>query len=374
MSQADNFAPNTADPAGPPASPVKQRKADHIRINVEEDVRFKGLTTGLERYFFLHQALPELDLDQVDTRSRLFGKELATPLLISSMTGGTAEAYEINRTLAAAAQQAGLAMGLGSVRAALEEPALAYTYRVRDVAPDILLFANLGAVQLNYGYGPDECRRALELCQADALILHFNALQEAVQPEGDGNFSGLLAKVAQVCRQLEAPVIAKEVGWGFDAQIARRLAEAGVTAIDVAGAGGTSWSQVEMHRAPTARHARIAAAFINWGIPTAYALQYCRGAAPELPLIASGGLRDGIEVAKCIALGACLGGLAGDFLRAAVSGGVPAVIETAEILTAQLRVAMFCAGAADLRALAQTPLYTDFKPGAAGAPPPGQPA
>jgi isopentenyl-diphosphate delta-isomerase len=276
------------------------------------------------------------------------------------MTGGTAEAHEINRTLAAAAQEAGMAMGLGSMRAAIEDSSLAYTYQVRKVAPDVLLFANLGAVQFNYGYGIDQCRRAVEMCGADALILHLNALQEAVQPEGDGNFGGLVRKIEQVCRQLPVPVIAKEVGWGFSEQAARQLVEAGVAAIDVAGAGGTSWSQVEMHRAPTARHARVAGAFIDWGIPTAVSIQYCRRAAPDLTVIASGGIRNGIDVAKCIALGATMAGFAGEFLRAAVSGGVEGVVDLAGAITDELRVSMFWSGAADLGVLARTKLYTEF--------------
>lgn len=332
------------------------RKADHIRINLEEDVR-SGLTTGLERYRFVHQAVPELDLAAVDTAVTLFGKPLTAPLLISSMTGGTDEARRINHTLAEAAQAAGIAMGLGSQRAAVENPALAATFQVRHVAPDILLFANLGAVQLNYGYGLDHCRRAVDMIQADALILHFNALQEAVQPEGDGNFAGLLGRIEAVCRALPVPVIAKEVGWGFSEQAARRLAEAGVAAIDVAGAGGTSWSQVEMHRAQTATQRRIAAAFIDWGIPTAEAIQNVRRAAPALPVIASGGLRDGIDVAKCLALGASLGGLAGPFLKAAAVS-VAAVTEAIGELSRELRIAMFAAGAGNIAALQATPLQS----------------
>jgi len=338
----------------------ERRKADHIRINLERDVQFKRLSNGLESYFFMHQALPELDLAAVRTSVEVFGKQLHTPLLISSMTGGTAEARKINHTLATAAQEAGIAMGLGSMRAAIEDERLADTYQVRDVAPDILLFANLGAVQLNYGYGLAQCERAVALCKADALILHLNALQEAVQPEGDGNFAGLLNKIEAVRRHLPVPVIAKEVGWGFSREVARRLADAGVAAIDVAGAGGTSWSQVEMHRAPTARHARVAGAFIDWGIPTAVSIRYCREAVPRLPIFASGGIRDGIEVAKCIALGATIVGLAGDFLRAADRDGVSGVLELAGAITDELRVAMFCSGVADLLALSQTPLYSDF--------------
>lgn len=348
------------DASNAPADIHEQRKADHIRINLEEDVAFKQLTTGLEDYFFLHLATPELDMADVDLTSDFLGKRLQIPLLISSMTGGTESARAINRTLATAAQEAGMAMGLGSQRAAIEDSSLANTYRVRDVGPDILLFANLGAVQLNYGYGIDECRRAVEMVEADALILHLNALQEAVQPEGDGDFSGLLAKIETVCTRLDVPVIAKEVGWGISGETARRLADAGVAAIDVAGAGGTSWSQVEMHRAPTARHARVAAAFIDWGIPTALSVRLARRGAPELPVIASGGIKSGIDIAKCIALGASLGGLAGDFLRAADEGGVAAVLDLAGAIADELRVAMFCSGAADLEALAQTPLYTDF--------------
>ncbi len=339
---------------------VEQRKADHIRINVEEDVFFKGLTTGLEKLTFMHQALPELNIAEISTEAELFGHALSTPVFISSMTGGTPEAGAINRVLAEAAQEVGMAMGLGSMRAVLERPAVAATFQVRDVAPDILLFANVGAVQLNYGYGPGEMHRIVEIAEADALILHFNALQEAVQHGGDGNFSGLLEKVEGLCRQLPVPVIAKEVGWGFDEETARRLAGAGVAAIDVAGAGGTSWSQVERYRAPDERSARIAGAFIDWGIPTADAIRFCRRGAPELPLLASGGLRDGIEVAKCLALGAQLAGLAGHFLRAAVKGGAPAVVELAETITTELRIAMFCAGAGDLAALRQTPLLPAF--------------
>lgn len=338
----------------------ERRKADHIRINLEEDVAFKQLSTGIENYFFLHQALPDLELDAINTNTALFGKSLRTPLLISSMTGGTAKAHKINLTLAEAAQEAGIGMGLGSQRAAIEDASLESTYQVRSVAPDILLFANLGAVQLNYNYGVDQCRRAVEMVGADALILHFNALQEAVQPEGDGNFAGLLQAVEMVCRKLEVPVIAKEVGWGFARDTARDLANAGIAAIDVAGAGGTSWSQVEKYRAPTARHARVAGAFINWGIPTATSIQLCRQGAADLPIFASGGIKNGIEVAKSIALGATVAGIAGDFLRAADASGVQGVVELAEAITDELRVAMFCSGAVNLADLAQTRLYRDY--------------
>ncbi len=334
---------------------VEQRKADHIRINLEEDVSFERLTVGFERYRLVHQALPELDLAEIDPATTFLGKPLKAPLLISCMTGGTDQARQINRNLAAAAQQFGIAMGLGSQRAGLVHPDKADTFKVRDLAPDILLLANLGAVQLNYGYGVDECRRAVDMIQADALVLHLNPLQEAVQPEGDVNFAGLAKKIEAVCRQIEVPVVAKEVGWGISERAARLLIDAGVAAIDVAGSGGTSWSQVEMHRAPSDLHRRVAAAFRDWGIPTSESIQMVRRVAPELPLIASGGLRSGIDIAKSIALGANIGGMAGPFLKAAAVS-VDAACETAEETIRVLRIAMFSAGAGDIDALRQTPL------------------
>lgn len=339
--------------AQPPS--IENRKTEHIRINLEKDVQFPRLTTGLENYRFQHHALPEIDLADVDASVSLFGKTLTAPILISSMTGGTELALTLNKRLAEAAQATGIAMGLGSQRAGIEHPELVRTYAVRDVAPDILLFANVGAVQFNYGYGAEQCQRAVDMVEADALILHFNVLQEAVQPEGDTNFAGLVDKVAEVCRAVSVPVIAKEVGWGFSTRDVRLLAEAGVAAIDVAGAGGTSWSEVEYHRAPTAFHARVAAAFADWGIPTADAIANAVEGAPDLPVIASGGLRDGIDIAKCIALGATLGGLAGPFLKAA-DQSTEAAIQLTRELTAELRIAMLCSGARTIAELQRTPL------------------
>jgi isopentenyl-diphosphate delta-isomerase len=328
----------------------KARKADHIRINLEEDVQFPRLTTGLEQYRFVHQALPELDLEAIDTSSSVLGRTLRLPLLISSMTGGTEQAERINRNLAAAAQARGIAMGLGSQRTGLEVAATADSFRVRREAPDILLLANLGAVQLNKGYGVDHCRRAVEMIEADALILHLNPLQEVLQADGDWNWSGLLGRVEQVCRGVGVPVVVKEVGWGISASLARRLGDAGVAVIDVAGSGGTSWSEVEYYRAPSERLRRLARAFADWGIPTAESLVAVAEAAPHLARIASGGVRDGIDVAKCLALGASAAGLASPFLKAAVVSA-EAVVETIDFLAEELRIAMFCAGAADVAAL-----------------------
>jgi isopentenyl-diphosphate delta-isomerase len=335
-------------------TPISTRKSDHIRINLEEDVR-SGLTTGLERYRFIHRALPEIDLEAVNLSLNVLQRPLQAPILISSMTGGTDEAAKINRTLARAAQETGVAMGLGSQRAALEHPELAPTFKVRQEAPDILLFANLGAIQFNYGYGLSECQAAVDMIEADALILHLNAVQEAVQPEGDTRFSGLAQQIEEVCRVLPVPVIAKEVGWGFSKEDVRLLREAGVAAIDVAGAGGTSWSQVEMYRAQTESQARLAAAFLDWGVPTSEAILNVRETAPELMVFASGGLRDGIDIAKSIALGATLGGMASPFLKAAVQSVEHTVTAIREIQR-QLEVCMFAAGIADLTALQQTEL------------------
>lgn len=333
----------------PKVTQTSTRKVDHIRINLDEDVR-SSLTTGLERYHFSHRALPELDLEAVDLSQSLFGRHLKAPLLISSMTGGAEEAMQINARLAEAAQETSIAMGIGSQRAAIEDSALESSFKVRKYAPDILLFANLGAVQLNYGYGSDECQRAVDMVEADALILHFNALQEAVQPEGDTRFSGLASKIETICKSLSVPVIAKEVGWGFSEADVALLLNTGIAAIDVAGAGGTSWSQVEMYRATNDSQRRLAAAFIGWGVPTAEAIQNVKSIAPDMITIASGGLRTGIDIAKSIALGASIGGMASPYLKAA-DLSTEAVIQTIDEIAREVQICMFAAGAGDIEQL-----------------------
>lgn len=340
---------------------LEQRKSEHLRINLEKDVSFPRLTTGLERYRFIHNALPEITLDEVDLTTFFLGKKLALPVLISSMTGGTSEAQRINFHLAEGAQAAGIAMGLGSLRAAIEAPHLADTFRVRPLAPDILLLANLGAAQLNTGIGPDECQRVVDLVDADALILHLNPLQEALQAHGDTNWRGLLQKIEAVCNRLDVPVIAKEVGWGISGRVARQLVDAGVAVIDVAGAGGTSWSQVEMHRAPTEQLRRLCAQFADWGIPTADALLEVRTALPDIPVIASGGLRSGMDLAKVLALGADLGGLAGPFLKAA-NNSAEAVGDLAKDIADTLRTVMFSTGITAIKTLKGTPALRPYSP------------
>jgi isopentenyl-diphosphate delta-isomerase len=341
----------------PPVS-TEQRKRDHIRINLEEPVQHREVTTGLERYRFVHNAVPELDLEAVDLRATFLGRTQATPLLISSMTGGVERGWEITRALAVAAREVGAAIGVGSQRAAIEDPDRARWYAVRNVAPNVLLFANLGAIQLNNGYGVDHCRRAVEMIGADALVLHLNALQEALQPEGNQNFAGLLDRIAAVCAALEVPVIVKEVGFGMSADVARRLAAAGVAAIDASGAGGTSWSAVEHHRSTTEHQRRVSETFIEWGIPTATSLRMVRQGAPRMPLIASGGLRNGLDAAKALALGADLAGFAGPMLRAAAEGETAAVA-TLTAIRDELRLAMFATGAATVADLRHVPLLDE---------------
>lgn len=340
---------------------IDARKDEHLRICLEHAVRMQRPTNGLERYRFRHQALPELDLVAIDLGTAFLGKALRAPLYISPMTGGTSAAASINRRLASAAQALGIGMGVGSQRAALEDPRWADSYRVRDVAPDILLTANLGAVQLNAGYGVAHCQRAVDMIEADALVLHLNPLQEALQPGGDTGFAGLLSRMERVCRGLPVPVLVKEVGYGLSAHVARQLVDAGVAALDVAGAGGTSWSEVERHRAETSRQDRVAAQFADWGIATAEALRAVRQALPGLPLVASGGIEGGVEAAKCIALGADLVGLAWPLLRPALHSA-EAVREALEVVQQALRITMFCIGAANVRTLQTTPHLEEVHP------------
>ena len=286
--------------------------------------------------------------------TKFLGKPLQAPILISSMTGGFELARQVNRNLAAAAQDLGLAMGVGSQRVAIEEPSVADSFAVRDVAPDILLLSNLGAVQLNYGYTVDHCRRAVEMIGADGLILHLNVLQEAVQPEGNRNFRGLSEKIAEVCRQLEVPVVAKEVGSGISAEVAVRLKHAGVKAIDIAGRGGTSWYAVEAQRAAQ-RGKPAETTFSGWGIPTEEALVAVRKSVPDLQLVASGGVRTGLDIAKCIALGADMTAFGQPLLAAALESPEK-VVQFISGIVQEIKITMLCVGARNLDELRKIPL------------------
>lgn len=331
------------------ASETVRRKTDHIYAALHGDVEFHTVTAGFERYAFVHQALPEIDRSEVDTSVTLFGRRLSMPLIISPMTGGTEEATHYNRMFAEVAQQFGLAMGVGSQRAAIEDPTLAYTYQVRDIAPDILLLANLGAVQLNNGCGVDSCIEAVEMIRADALMLHLNPLQECIQPGGNTNFRDLAARIADVCETIDMPVIVKEVGHGISAQAASLLVEAGVSGIDVAGAGGTSWAKVESLRGGDP----MLSALGEWGIPTVDSLLAVQEAAPRVVVIASGGVRTGQDIAKALTLGADAVGIALPLLRCAATSR-SALHEKIEELREELVTVMFCAGARKIESLTRS--------------------
>lgn len=338
------------------------RKNDHLDI-VLDPTRAAGATgTGFDAFLFEHCALPELHLDEIDLRTALFGRRLQAPLLISSMTGGAARSAAINAHLAEAAQELGIAMAVGSQRVALETAGdQGLTGQLRLLAPDILLLANFGAAQLVHGYGVDEAQRAVDMIGADALIVHLNPLQEAVQPGGDRDWRGVLKALERLTLSLAVPVVVKEVGAGVSAKVARQLVEAGVAAIDVAGAGGTSWAAVEAERTGDGAGREIARAFAGWGIPTAQALQAVRDMCPDTPLIASGGIRDGVDVAKALRLGADMVGQAAGVLQAALHSS-DAVVAHFHILIEQLRVACFCTGSADLAALRRAPLLRAGSP------------
>jgi len=338
---------------------TQQRKKEHLELCLDTESVSSPSSTGLEAYRFIHNALPELDIDEIDISTTFLDKRLSAPVLISSMTGGFDLARKVNRNLAAAAQMLGLAMGVGSQRVAIEEPSATASFQVRDIAPDILLLGNLGAVQLNYGYGIEQCRRAVAMIDADGLIFHLNVLQEAVQPEGNRNFKGLTAKIAAVCKGLAVPVVAKEVGNGISVDVAVRLHRAGVRAIDIAGKGGTSWSAVEAQRAAKMGR-RADAAFADWGIPTEEALISVRKALPNVQLVASGGIRSGLDIAKSIALGADIAALGQPLLSAALESA-DKVVEFLAGVIHELKVSMLCLGAKDLRALRQAPLTRTFR-------------
>jgi isopentenyl-diphosphate delta-isomerase len=331
------------DPAGEPA--VRDRKAEHIRLALDERMQLGA--NGFDRLAFEHRALPEIDLGSIETTTSFIGRELQAPFVISCMTGGTAEATRINSNLARAAAARGIALGIGSQRRALEDPSVAASYRIRELAQGVPLLANLGAVQLNYGFGLAECRRAVEMIEADALVLHLNPLQEAIQPEGQCNFAGLVDRIGEIAARLPVPVVVKEVGAGIAAADARALVRRGVSIIDCAGSGGTSWARIEAARAGDVPLGEL---FADWGIPTPDAIRALREVG-GLTIIGSGGLRHGLDAAKALALGADLAAMAYQFLRAAEES-CERVVEKIDCTVRELRIAMFCSGSrtlADLR-------------------------
>jgi isopentenyl-diphosphate delta-isomerase len=317
---------------------LRDRKAEHIRLALEPRMQLGG-RSWWDDYSFGHEALPEIDMAEVDTSVEFLGRRLQAPLLISCMTGGTEAAGLINRNLAAGAERTGVAVGVGSQRKALEDPEKADTFRVREAAPSVPLLANLGAVQLNYGMGVRECREAIDMIGADALVLHLNPLQEALQPEGQCDFSGLLPKIGEVVRSLDVPVVAKEVGSGLSERAARALAAQGVRILDTAGTGGTSWARIEAQRSGELDLGEL---FAGWGLPTPLSIQEVRR-VDGVTVIASGGLRNGMDVAKALALGADLAGMAYPFLRPATESPERVADQVARIVR-ELKICMFCLG------------------------------
>ncbi len=315
-------------------------------------VEYQTRTTGFERFDLPYRALPESNLSQLDTRTTFLGKALRAPLLIGAMTGGAARAGLINRHLAEAAQRLGVGLMLGSQRVMLEHPEALESFCVRPFAPDVLLIGNLGVAQLGRGYGLAELTRATELIGADALALHANPLQEALQKGGDTDFSALLTKLHALVPRLPFPVLLKEVGHGLSREVAEAVRGVGFAALDVAGAGGTSWAKVEAYvRYGELRHAELT----EWGVPTAEALLGVRRALPQMPLIASGGIRSGLDAAKAIASGAQAVAVARPLLERALTS-TEAVVEYLEAFIWELRVAMHCAGVPDIPSLARTQL------------------
>jgi len=326
------------------------RKVEHIDI-INRDAYVDRRKGYFDDVLLKHRALPEVDLAGIDTSSTFLGKRLSFPLLISCMTGGDHELVRtININLAKAAEATGVAMGVGSQRVMFTTPQARRSFELRAFAPTALLFGNLGAVQLNYGFTLDHCREAVAVLQADALCLHLNPLQEAVQPEGDTNFAGLTDKIAAVAKSLGKPVIAKEIGSGIQREDAELLLEQGVRILDIAGSGGTSWSRVEHHRRAAGSTDEIGLSFQDWGIPTPRALADLAPLRERVTLIASGGIRSGIDMVKAMVLGASLCGLASPFLQPAMESH-EAVIAAIERLRREFRTAMFLCGIASIERL-----------------------
>lgn len=332
---------------------INQRKSEHIQITLNEKVTGDHISTGLENYTFRHNALPEIDFADISIDTSFLGHSMKTPFLISSMTGGAAMAETINRHLAEAAQERGWTLALGSTRALIESEAHRSSFQLREYAPDVPIITNLGAVQLNYGFTVDECRQIIEITDADMLVLHLNSIQEVIQEEGDTNFKDLLGKIEKLCSQLDVPVGVKEVGWGIDGTTAKKLTDAGIAFVDVAGAGGTSWSQVEKYRAKNPVLRAAADAFSEWGNPTAECIISVREQISDQPIVASGGMRTGLDGAKSIALGADMVGFGRSILREATQSTAD-VMQVMEIIELELKLAMFGIGAVNLKELKET--------------------
>jgi len=338
--------------------PIKERKIDHIRICLSKNVEAKNITTGFEDVFFIHRALPEISMDDIDLATDVFGYRFSAPIMISSITGGTDEALKINASIAEAVEELGLGMGVGSQRVALENPSVERTYAiVRKKAPNAFIAANIGAPQIIRDYKVKDLERIIDMIEADALIIHLNPLQEAIQPEGETFYHGALEKISRIVEGLSVPMIVKEAGSGVSAEDARRLEKAGIAGIDVAGAGGTSWAAVEFYRArKRGNHLteKTGEEFWDWGIPTAVSIVEVVQSV-NIPVIASGGIRSGLDIAKAIGLGADLAGFALPILEPATKGAEE-VKKKLEMFIHQLATSMFLVGASSIEDLKNAPI------------------
>ncbi len=336
---------------------TSSRKQQHVALALTKEVTFRAKSPGFERWEFLHNALPELNAGEIDLSASFLGKRIALPLIISSMTGGYRDALRINRQLAEICAELGLAMGVGSQRQALETEQFHRSFSVvRDVAPAIPVFGNIGAAEVARLQDHRPILRLVDLVRADGFAVHLNPVQEYLQPEGNPDFRGVLDGIAMLVRALPVPVIVKEVGAGISAPVARRLIDAGVRWIDVAGAGGTSWAAVEVHRRRSLRSGFSGEVFWDWGIPTADAIRdvaALRGSVPDLRVVGSGGIRSGLDGAKAIALGADVVAVARPFLRALEAGGPSALRRTITAWAAEFRGALFLTGCRTVHELQQ---------------------
>jgi len=334
---------------------TSSRKRDHLKISLERDIEFEAKTTWLEYVELVHKALPELDFDEISTETTFLGRRFGMPLIIEAMTGGVPEAAEINGNLAEAAERFSIPMGVGSQRAALSDSSLEYTFKVaRERGPNAFLIANLSGVQLVQD-GVEAAEKAVEMIEADALAIHLNALQELVQPEGSTSFRGVLMAISRVVEKLDVPVIVKEIGCGISAEVAKSLEEIGVKAVDVAGAGGTCWTKIEMLRATELAEEKelLAKTFLEWGIPTAASVIEVSSTV-KIEVVASGGIRTGLDIAKALSIGADMAGVAHPLLKPAVNS-VEEVMDVLTKLRNELQAAMFLTGCGDIEALKKSP-------------------
>jgi isopentenyl-diphosphate delta-isomerase len=326
------------------------KKDEHVTLICDECVRSMA-SSGFANYQFEHNALPEMDFSEIDISVNFLGRKMHMPLMISPITGGGDKSEKINKGLAELANDFSLGFSVGSQRIAIENASCEKSFKIRNYAPNVLLFANLGAVQLNYGWSIDECRRAVDMIDADALILHLNPLQEVFQPGGNIDFSNLLKKIEKICSLLDVPLGIKEVGYGISASLAKKLCNVGVQIIDIAGAGSISWSAIESSRSNDIVLRHSSAAFLNWGNPTAECIRSISESEKlDAKIIASGSVRTGVDMAKALALGANICGNASDFLRRILKSRAECE-NFVESLTLELKAAMFCTGCKDIQAL-----------------------